>query len=100
MAGRFLERLEQRVLGRDAERLGVVDYRDAPRAAARPRAQTGDELAHLLDQHFAAAFGACDGDKVGMYARGNLHARRATLASRSRPGTRTFGAASAARRFS
>src|SRR5207245_5935051 len=100
VARRLPERLEQRVLGRDAERLGVVDNRDAPRAAARARAQPGNKLAHLLDQHFAAAFSARNGDKVGMHTRGDLHARRATLASPGRRGARTLGAATAPRRFS
>src|SRR6202043_146608 len=84
MAGRLFERLEQGVLGRDAERLGVVDDRDAPRATAWPRAQPRDKLAHLLDEHFATALGARHSGEVRMHARSDLHTGRATLASRRR----------------
>ena len=96
MAGRFLQRLEQRILGRDAERLGVVDNRHAPCAAAWPRAQPRDQLAHLLNQHLASAFGARKAGEVRMHPARDLHARRATLASRRRARARC-GAASTSR---
>ena len=60
----------------------IIATRRAPRLGRVPSAR--DQLTHLLDQHLASAFGARKAGEVRMHPARDLHARRATLASRRR----------------
>ncbi len=82
LAGRLFERFQQSVLCRQVQSFGVVDNRDATRAARRSRSQAIESRRGLVQSGLRQRFGcASDVSEIRMYAGRELHASGAAFAS-------------------